>query len=92
MSKTGEVITDQGKQLESWLELYLELYTTKNVVSVATLNALPNLTVMEELDVLSTEEELSKAIYCLSCGKGLPFTRTCKIRSFSMVEHLRPSL
>jgi hypothetical protein len=59
MSKTGEVITDQGKQLERWVEHYLELYATKNVVSVATLNALPNLTVMEELHVLLLEKTAS---------------------------------
>jgi hypothetical protein len=70
MSKTGMVITDQGKQLKRWVEHYLKLYATKNVVSVAALNALLNLTVMEELDVLPTEEELSKAIDCLSCGKA----------------------
>jgi hypothetical protein len=52
------------------VELYLELYATKNVVSVAALNVLPNFTVIEELDVLSTEEELSKAIDCLSCGRA----------------------
>jgi hypothetical protein len=41
MSKAGEVITYQDKQLERWVELYLELYAIKNVVSVAALNALP---------------------------------------------------
>jgi hypothetical protein len=70
MRKTEEVNTGQGKQLERWVEHYLELYATKNVVSVAALNVLPSLTVMEELDVLSTEEELSNAIDCLSCGKA----------------------
>jgi hypothetical protein len=69
MCKTGKVITDQGKQLERWMKHYLELYATKNVVSVAALNTLPNLTVME-LDDLQTEEELSKAIDCLSFGKA----------------------
>jgi hypothetical protein len=52
MRDTGMVITDQGKPLERWVERYLELCTIKNVVSVAALNALPNLAVIEALDVL----------------------------------------
>lgn len=69
-SKTGEVITDQSKQLQRWVEHYLELYATENVVTDAALDALPQLTVMEELDALPTMEELSKAIDCLSSGKA----------------------
>ena len=69
-SKTGEIITDQGKQLERWVEHYLELYATQNVVTDAALDTLPSLTVMKELDDLPTVEELSKAIDCLSCGKA----------------------
>ena len=69
-SKTGEVITDQGKQLERWVEHYLELYATQNVVTDAALDALASLPVMEELDALPTGEELSKAIDCLSRRKA----------------------
>ena len=47
-SKTGEAITDQGKQLERWVEHYLELYATQNVVTADALEALPSLTVIEE--------------------------------------------
>ena len=64
-SKTGEVITDQAKQLERWVEHYLELYATD-----ATLAAIPDLPVMEELDTPPTEEELSKAINSLASGKS----------------------
>ena len=69
-SKTGEVITDQCKQLDRWVEHYLELYATQNVVSDIALDALPSLPVMEELDALPTAAELSKAIDSLSCGKA----------------------
>ena len=69
-SKTGEVIMDKGKQLDRWVEHYLELYTTQNVVTDAALDALPSLPVMEELDALPTGEELSKPIDCLSRGKA----------------------
>ncbi|CAE1313794.1 unnamed protein product [Acanthosepion pharaonis] len=69
-SKTGEVITDRGKQLERWVEHYLELYETQNMVTDAALDALPSLPVMEELDAPSSAEEHGKAIDCLSCGRA----------------------
>ena len=43
-AKSGEVITDQSKQLQRWVEHYLELYSTQNIVTDAALDALPRLT------------------------------------------------
>ena len=54
-SKTGKIITDKSKQLQRSVEHYLYL---------------PSLPVMEELDILPTMEELSKAIDRLACGKA----------------------
>lgn len=68
--KSGEVITDQSKQLQRWVEHYLELYSTQNIVTDAALDALPGLPAMEELDEMPTLEELSKAIDNLACGKA----------------------
>ena len=70
-TKTGETITDKRKQMERWVEHYLELYSTENVVTDAALCAISQLPVMEELDEEATEEELRKAIDCLSAGKAL---------------------
>ena len=61
---------DKRQQMERWVEHYLELYTTRNVVSDAALNAIPDLPVLDELDVEPSMEELSKAIDCLSTGKA----------------------
>ena len=69
-TKSGEIITDQKKQMERWVEHYLELYSTQNVVTDAALDAISQLPVMEELDEEPTVEELSKAIDCLSTGKA----------------------
>ncbi|GAA6072584.1 RNA-directed DNA polymerase from mobile element jockey-like [Tachysurus ichikawai] len=69
-SKTGEVIKDQEKQLQRWVEHYLELYATQNVVTDTALDTIPDLPVMEELDTPPTLEELRKAIDCLACGKA----------------------
>ena len=64
------IITDQDKQLERWVEHYLELYSTQNVVTDTALNAIPNLPVMVELDTLPTEDELGAAVGRLSSGKA----------------------
>ena len=95
-SKIGEPITDQGKQLERWVEHYLELYATQNVVTAAALEALPSLTVMEELDIPPTEEELRKAIDGLTCGKapgkdGIP-PEVLKSGKLALLRHLHELL
>ena len=69
-SRTGELITDLEKQMLRWTEHYLELYATQNTVTDSALNAIPDLSVMEELDNPPTMEELSKAIDRLTCGKA----------------------
>ncbi|CAE1312642.1 unnamed protein product [Acanthosepion pharaonis] len=68
--RAGKVITDQCNQLECWVEHYLELYATQNVVTDAALDALPSLPAMEELDAPPSAEDLRKAIDCLSCGRA----------------------
>ena len=68
--KTGESITDQRKQVEHWVEHYLKLYFTQNIVTDAALCAISQLPVMVELNEEATEEELRKAIDCLSAGKA----------------------
>lgn len=57
------------KQIERWVEHHLQLYSTQNQVSGATLDAISQLPVSEELDVEPTIEELGKVIECLSIGK-----------------------
>ena len=69
-TKAGEPIDDQRQQMERWVEHYLELYATQNVVTDAALNAIPDLSVLDELDAEPTMVELSKAIDRLSTGKA----------------------
>ena len=69
-TKSGENITDKKKQMERWVEHYFQLYSTENVVADAVLDAICQLPVMQELDEKPTEEELRKAIDCLSTGKA----------------------
>lgn len=59
--KSGEVITNQRKQLQRWVEHYLELYSIQNNVRDVALDALPGLLVMEELDEMPDLDVLGKA-------------------------------
>ena len=69
-TKTAENITDLRKQIKRWVEHYLELFSKQNVVTEAVLNAISQLTIMEELDEQPMEEQPSKAINCPSAGKA----------------------
>ena len=68
-SKTGEVIMDQGKQLGRWVEHYRDLYSRTNTVSQEALNAIEDMSALEDLDAEPTMQELSKPIDALSRGK-----------------------
>ncbi|KAK4328599.1 hypothetical protein Pmani_001075 [Petrolisthes manimaculis] len=70
-SKTSETITDRKQQMDRWVEHYLELYSRETSVSQEALNAIPDLTVMEELDATPTTSELEKAINSLKSRKAL---------------------
>ena len=68
--KSGEVITDSNKQMERWVEHYLELYSTENTITYQALDIIESLSVMTELDTEPTEDDLSKAIDSLKNGKS----------------------
>ena len=69
-SKTGEIITDRKKQMERWVEHYLELYSTENTVSEEALNSIQLMPIMVELDSEPTASEIEKAINGLANGKA----------------------
>ena len=69
-TKSGEVITDSNKQMESWVEHYLELYSTEHTITDQALDTIETLPVMLELDTKPTEDDLSKAIDSLKTGKA----------------------
>ncbi|XP_046998223.1 uncharacterized protein LOC124613553 [Schistocerca americana] len=91
-SKTGEVITDEGKQMERWVEHYLELYAVENEVSKDACDAIKQMPVMEELDAMPTMEELSREIDSLANGKapgedGIP-AEVIKYNKSVLLKHL----
>ena len=49
-TKTGEVITDCSKQMERWMEHYLELCSRENTVTKEALDTITSFPVMGELD------------------------------------------
>ena len=67
---TGEVITDQGRQMERWVEHYSDLYSRENTVTPSALGTIKCMPIMEELDVEPTMDKLSKVIDSLAAGKA----------------------
>lgn len=65
-SQKNSSLTSLSSWVDRWVEHYLDLYATQNVVADAALD----LAVLEELDALPTVEKLGKAIECLPCGKA----------------------
>jgi hypothetical protein len=91
-SKTGEIITDRGKQLERWVEHYVDLYATQNVVTDNALDIISELPVMNELDEQPNIGELERAIDRLVCGKapgpdGIP-PEILKYGKVALLNHL----
>ena len=64
------MISDPSQQLDHWLEHYFELYAAQTEVSRCALDSIPDMPIMEELDVLPIIEELDKAINALANGKA----------------------
>ena len=49
-SKEGVTITDKSKQMERWVEHYLELYSKVSNVAQDAIDSLPQYPIMSELD------------------------------------------
>ena len=95
-SKTGSVIVDQGVQLERWVEHYLELYATQDIVTDLALVDILDLPIMVEIDATPTKEEIQKVIDCLASGKaprsdGIP-TEVLKSGKSTLLQHLHDLL
>ena len=69
-TKSGDVITDSNKQMERWVEHYLELYSKENNIRDQALDTIETLSVMTELDTEPTLDDLSKVINSLKNGKA----------------------
>ena len=69
-SSTGEILTDNTKQLERWVEHYSNLYSRLNTVSLNALDSLESLQTIDELDAVPSIEELNVAIDHLTNGKA----------------------
>ena len=68
-SSTGEILTDNNKQMERWVEHYSNLYSRLNTVSPNALDSLECLQTIDELDTVPSIDELNVAIDLLTNGK-----------------------
>ena len=69
-SKDGHPISDGKLQLKRWTEHYLELYSTKNIITDEALNSIPQLSVLLHLDEEPSMEEFEDAYDHLTKGKA----------------------
>lgn len=69
-SKDGHPISDGKLQLTRWTEHYLELYSTKNIITDEALNSIPQLSVLLHLDEEPSMEEFEDAYGYLTKGKA----------------------
>ena len=88
-TNSGEVITGQRKQLQRWVEHYLELNATRKMVTNADLNALPSRPVMEELgNLLTKEETIDHLTYRKAPGKDGILPDVPKSGKPALLQHL----
>lgn len=87
-STSGKVITDGEKQIERWVEHYLELYSRETSVTNSPLDAIEPLSIMEELDAEPILEDFNKAIDTMSGSKA---TRNDSIPP-DLVKHINITL
>ncbi|XP_071941032.1 uncharacterized protein [Antedon mediterranea] len=90
--RNGNVIIDQKKQMDRWVEHYSEVYQTKMPVSQEELKNVQNLPTMLELDAYPTMDEVRSAVKQLSSGKapgddGIP-TEIIKAGGLTLIHHL----
>lgn len=67
-SKAGEFITGGDKQMERWVECYVEIYGIENKVTEIALNTVPQLT--GKVRCRTNTERVGKGISCLTSGNA----------------------
>ena len=69
-STSGQPILDKGKQLDRWVEHYLELYSRETLLTDEALNSMEPLPTLDHLDEIPTIAEVKVAIDDLKSGKA----------------------
>ena len=62
-STSGQPILDKGKQVDRWVEHYLELYSRETLLTDEALNSMEPLPTLDHLDEIPTIAEVKVAIY-----------------------------
>ena len=70
-SEDGDLIADNEKRLDGWVQHYSKLYSEEIPVKQGLKTVLPSLPELSELDLELAEEETLEAIDLLSMGKHL---------------------
>ncbi|XP_014780239.1 uncharacterized protein LOC106876263 [Octopus bimaculoides] len=96
-STTGDLIKDQGKQMDRWAEYSQDLYSQETTVAEAAIEGVKILPAMYELDNLPSIAEVTKAIDSLANGKapgkdGIPSEIIKAGKNTALLRHLHELL
>ena len=69
-SKEGLVLSGRQKQMERWVEHYLDIYSSAFILQQQTLDEVPQSPILDQLDLPPTTEELVSAIEAATIGKS----------------------
>ncbi|XP_014787911.1 uncharacterized protein LOC106881903 [Octopus bimaculoides] len=96
-STTEDLIKDQSKQIDRWVEYYQDLYSLETTVVEAAIEGVKILPAMCELDSLLSIVKLTKAINSLASDKapgkdGIPSEITKASKNTALLWHLHELL
>ncbi|XP_014769776.1 uncharacterized protein LOC106868849 [Octopus bimaculoides] len=96
-STTGDLIKDQGKQMDRWVEYNQDLYSRETMVAEVAIEGVKILPAMYERDNLLSIAELTKAIDSLASGKasgkdGIPSEIIKAGKNTALLRHLHELL
>ncbi|XP_014776570.1 uncharacterized protein LOC106873637 [Octopus bimaculoides] len=91
-STTGDLIKDQSKQMDRWMEYYQDLYSRETTVAEVAIEGVKILPAMCKLDSLPSIAELTKAIdsqaSCKAPGKdGIPSEIIKAGKNTALLQH-----
>ena len=73
-SKSGDLLYDKDQKLDRLVEIYTDLYATDNLVSKMTLEEIPQIAPLSDLDVEPPSKILTKLLTTLTVAKHLAKT------------------
>lgn len=66
----GNTLTDPSQQMSRWVQHFRDLYSSKAPVNLDVINSLPRLSVLADLDIPPSVDEVTRAVKQMNCNKA----------------------